>query len=252
MNNMKKLITLILLSTAFISNAQRAMFGGNNNYAAPVIHFQAPVIITNGLISNLDAGNPSSYNGSGSTWTDLTGNGNNVTLTNTGYSSVNGGGIALNTNGYGTQTLANSPFNGDFTWTTIFRFNEGIWDWIYIVDGYNGLILTVPGKPALSWGGWYNNKINANAESSLINGNYYMLTFVRSGNAISCYLQASPYGTGSSVSGNISLVSPLIGKGPNGEAWPNGIVNLILIYDRALTQNEIAQNYIAYSARFGF
>jgi hypothetical protein len=209
--------------------------------------------VTSNLIANLDAGNSSSYNGTGNTWTDLTGNGNNVTLSNTGYSTVNGGGIALNTNGYGTQTLASPPFNGDFTWSTIFRFNDGMWDWIYNVGGYNGLILTVPGKPGFSWGGWYNNKIDANAESSLTNGNYYMLTFVRSGNAISCYLQASPYGVGSSVSGNISLVSPLIGKAPDGSApWPNGIVNLILLYNRALTQSEITQNYNTYAARFGF
>lgn len=209
--------------------------------------------VTSNLIANLDAGNSSSYSGTGNTWTDLTGNGNNVTLTNTGYSSVNGGGIALNTNGYGTQTLGSSPFNSDFTWSTIFRYNDGMWDWIYNVGGYNGLILTVPGKPGFSWGGWYNNKIDANAESSLTNGNYYMLTFVRSGNAISCYLQASPYGIGSNVSGNISLVSPLIGKGPDGNApWPNGIVNLILLYNRALTQSEITQNYNTYAARFGF
>ena len=79
-----------------------------------------------------------------------------------------------------------------------------------------------------------------------------MLTFVRSGNVISCYLQSSPYGIGSSVSGNISLVSPLIGKGPGGEAWANGIVNLILLYNRALTPSEITQNYNTYASRFGF
>ena len=208
--------------------------------------------VTSNLIANLDAGNNSSYNGSGNIWTDLTGNGNNVSLSNTGYSSVNGGGIALNTNGYGTQTLTNSPFNGDFTWSTIFKYNDGNWDWIYNVGGYNGLVLTALGKPALSWGGWFNNKIDGSAEASLTNGNYYMLTFVRSGNAISCYLQASPYGVGSNVSGNISLVSPLIGKGPGGEAWQNGIVNLILLYNRALTQSEITQNYNTYAARFGF
>jgi uncharacterized protein (TIGR02145 family) len=208
--------------------------------------------VTSNLIANLDAGNSSSYNGSGNTWTDLTGNGNNVALTNTGYSTVNGGGIALNTNGYGTQTLSSPPFNGDFTWSTIFKYNDGNWDWIYNVGGYNGLVLTALGKPALSWGGWFNNKIDAGAEATLTNGNYYMLTFVRTGNAISCYLQASPYGVGSNVSGNISLVSPLIGKGPGGEAWQNGIVNLILLYNRALTQSEITQNYNTYAARFGF
>ena len=233
-------------STTTLSNNDQI-----NIRATPAI--VSATTVTSNLIANLDAGNSSSYNGTGNTWTDLTGNGNNVTLSNTGYSTVNGGGIALNTNGYGTQTLASPPFNSDFTWSTIFRFNDGMWDWLYNVGGYNGLILTVPGKPGFSWGGWYNNKIDANAESSLTNGNYYMLTFVRSGNAISCYLQASPYGVGSSVSGNISLVSPLIGKAPDGSApWPNGIVNLILLYNRALTQSEIIQNYNTYASRFGF
>ena len=37
-------------------------------------------IVTTGLILNLDAGNPSSYSGSGTTWTDLTGNGYNAEL----------------------------------------------------------------------------------------------------------------------------------------------------------------------------
>jgi Concanavalin A-like lectin/glucanases superfamily len=232
-------------STTTLSNNDQI-----NVKATPAI--VSAITVTSNLIANLDAGNSSSYSGTGNTWTDLTGNGNNVTLSNTGYSSVNGGGIALNATGYGTQTLASPPFNGDFTWSTIFRFNDGIWDWLYNVGGYNGLILTAPGKPGFSWGGWYNNKIDGSAESSLTDGNYYMLTFVRSGNAISCYLQASPYGIGSNVSGNISLVSPTIGKGPGGEAWPNGIVNLILLYNRALTQSEITQNYNTYAARFGF
>ena len=87
---MKKLLTISLLLFASIANAQQSFFRTNNNYVVPVISFAAPVIITNGLVFNLDAGNPSSYNGSGNTWTDLTGNGNNVTLTNTGYSLVNG------------------------------------------------------------------------------------------------------------------------------------------------------------------
>ena len=34
-------------------------------------------IVTSGLVLNLDAGNTASYPGSGTTWTDLSGNGNN-------------------------------------------------------------------------------------------------------------------------------------------------------------------------------
>ena len=45
-------------------------------------------IVTNGLVLSLDAGVSSSYPGTGTTWTDLSGNGNNGTLVNgVGYNS---------------------------------------------------------------------------------------------------------------------------------------------------------------------
>lgn len=49
-------------------------------------------IVTSDLVLYLDAGISTSYPGSGTTWTDLTGNGNNFTLYNgVGYSTENGG-----------------------------------------------------------------------------------------------------------------------------------------------------------------
>ncbi len=58
-------------------------------------------ISNSGLVLHLDAGNTASYSGSGTTWNDLSGNGSNVTLTNTTYSSDNGGSIVFNgTNAY--------------------------------------------------------------------------------------------------------------------------------------------------------
>ena len=85
---MKKLFTLLLLFSAFNSNAQRTMFGGNNNYVVPVVPFQAPPIVTNGLLLNLDAANPASYSGSGTTWSDLSGNNNHGTLRANGSGSL--------------------------------------------------------------------------------------------------------------------------------------------------------------------
>ena len=48
-------------------------------------------IIGNGLIAELDSAHASSYPGTGSVWTDLTGNGHNATLSGSTYSSNNGG-----------------------------------------------------------------------------------------------------------------------------------------------------------------
>jgi hypothetical protein len=58
--------------------------------------FSGPEIPNNGLVLHLDAANPRSYPGSGTTWTDLSGNGNNATLINgVGYSGNNKGTLAF-------------------------------------------------------------------------------------------------------------------------------------------------------------
>jgi hypothetical protein len=71
---MKNILTLLLLLSAFTSNAQRTLFGSNNNYAEPAT---PPTMVTNGLILNLNA---NSYSGSGTTWTDLSTQNNSATL----------------------------------------------------------------------------------------------------------------------------------------------------------------------------
>lgn len=49
----------------------------------------SPRIVTDNLTMYLDAGNPKSYSGSGTTWYDLTKNANNGTLVRTTYSAAN-------------------------------------------------------------------------------------------------------------------------------------------------------------------
>jgi hypothetical protein len=56
----------------------------------------SPSIITQNLVLCLDAGNPKSYPGSGTAWTDLSGNGNTGTLVNgVGYNSGNLGSLVF-------------------------------------------------------------------------------------------------------------------------------------------------------------
>ena len=56
----------------------------------------SPKIITDGLVLCLDAGDGKSYSGSGTTWTDRSGNGYNGTLTNgPTFDSSNGGNIVF-------------------------------------------------------------------------------------------------------------------------------------------------------------
>ena len=70
---------------------------------------RGPKIVTNGLVLYLDAANKKSYPGSGTTWTDLSGNNNTGTLTNgPTFDSNNGGSIVFDgTNDYVSNTMSN-------------------------------------------------------------------------------------------------------------------------------------------------
>ena len=69
-------------------------------------------IITNGLVLCLDAADRNSYPGSGTTWTDLSGNGNNGTLVNgVGFDSANGGSLVFD----GVNDYCNLTNNSNFS-----------------------------------------------------------------------------------------------------------------------------------------
>ena len=90
---MKKLFIVFFLFVVLVCNAQRKLFHANNYFITQPL---PPSMVTNGLVLNLDAGNTSSYIGSGTTWTDLTNSGNNGTLTNGPlFNSGNGGNIVF-------------------------------------------------------------------------------------------------------------------------------------------------------------
>ena len=58
-------------------------------------------IVQSNLVMNLDAGNSSSYSGSGSVWVDLSGNGNDGTLINNpSYSNSSGGSLVFDGSNY--------------------------------------------------------------------------------------------------------------------------------------------------------
>ena len=80
----------------------------------------SPSLITSGLILCLDAANLRSYPGSGTTWSDLSGNGLNATISNSPtYTTSNGGILTYSGSVAGaTATGTSSLFNvgtGDFT-----------------------------------------------------------------------------------------------------------------------------------------
>ena len=105
-----------------------------------------PRIVTDGLVLALDAGNPKSYPGSGTTWTDLSGNGNNGTLTNgPTYSSANGGSIVFDgVDDYAEITDSSNNFDlGGIDATLEF--------WIYIPSTSGADVIIGKGGNTTNW-----------------------------------------------------------------------------------------------------
>ena len=229
-----------------------------------------PSIITSGLILNLDAGNPLSYSGSGTTWTDLSTSANNSILTNgVGYNSSNSGSLTFDgindytvTNNnigisvssprtievwfkvsndtsrkvlcsfgnFTTEQLCNLEINSLAGANTNYPFFAG-----YSNDAY--IAQTIPINTwfclAMTYDGGYINA--SNGLKMYINGVEKTLTF-SSG--------VSPLSTG-----NTKFYVGYEGAGARNPMTGN--IGIVRVYNSALSPTHVLQNFNALKSRYG-
>jgi WD40 repeat protein len=225
--------------------------------------FHSPQISLNGLVLCLDAANIKSYSGSGTSWTDLTGKGNNATLTNgPTYSSANCGSIVFDgVNDYvNTVTATSLGINSAST-----PFTIGAWfkttgtSEYYLFDNYNGsndISLRIDGgklevylQPTVS------GIINAVQFGSGYNNNaWHNFTITWNGsNVLTAYADGVNIGINTTtLSGSFETNAAFqIGNRPvPGAGVFSGNIAQVSVYNRALTSSEIQQNYNALRGRF--
>jgi len=223
-------------------------------------------IITTGSVLYVDAGIATSYGGSGTTWTDLTTNTNNGTLTNgPTYNTGSGGSILFDGNDDYVSVSNSTSLQVADTFTinawifpnslsnrfAIFstrRFNAaGSWQ-LEVGTGSTG-----SGRIVLTGVGIFiaesvNNVITTNTWSNIC--------FVKPNNATQggiIYVN----GVSVSLSGTFPYTitnnsdEKLIGCGTNlGSFFPGRISNICL-YNRVLSATEVLQNYQSQRQRFG-
>jgi hypothetical protein len=200
-------------------------------------------------------------NTNGTTWTDLSGNGNNGTLTNgPTYSSANGGSLVFDgVNDYVTLTNASNQFDfpGDFT--------VGLW--IYPTQyhlTYQTMLDTYPGGATNGWIfttmygstpviSWYTEGSSWQPSSTAVTLNAWnYLLASRIGTNVKLYKNATEI-LSHSDSSNIRGGDLNIGVGLNG-SYGNifGRISNVQIYKgKGLTAAEISQNFNALRGRFG-
>ena len=224
----------------------------------------SPKIVTDGLVLALDAGNPKSYPGSGTTWTDLSGNGNDGTLTNgPTFDSGNGGSIVFDgTDDYVITARPNSLVTGGSIsvslwakWTTT---GTSLSDIQVLVDNNHssssaqGFVLQ--DRPDLSKSLTFSSDLSGNGAVSTFqvgDGTWHHIVATNDQITTKLYIDGSL--DAQTSEGGLATVQPNITLG----YWQftpgrllNGNIAQVSIYNRALTAAEVEQNYNALKGRY--
>ena len=225
-----------------------------------------PDVAEYGLVLSLDAANGKSYPGSGTTWTDLSGNNNTGTLTNgLTYSSNNGGAIVFD----GTNDFVTLPYLF-FSHDAGTPFSVSIWfktatSGILLGQtngsgGYVPAIYTDTNGKIRTSCFWGDSNLNQSVSTATVTDNiWHNITVTFASTSHKSYLDGILYETISktqiSYGNNYNYY---IGNG-SWTSWINiganvyftGSVGNFNFWTRELSSAEVIQNHNAYRGRFG-
>jgi len=216
-----------------------------------------PNIIEDGLVFAVDAANKKSYPGSGTTWSDLSGNGNEIELINgPTFDNANGGSIVFDgTNDFAREITYNGPvitLNGPLTLSGWFNYdNYSSNSTLGLVNGANAIQMGCRGGSGTIWkyggvalvryneppvGTWFNSTLTLEGSTAI--------SYVN-GELDSTNLSASPQTVALA-----SIVMSSYTTGGSAERFAGKLTNITL-YNRVLSSTEVLQNYNALKSRFG-
>jgi hypothetical protein len=221
-------------------------------------------IVTSGLVLNLDAGNSNSYPGSGTTWTDLSGNGNNGTLVNgVGYTSSNGGALTFDgvNDGVsvpGTNLSLNQMTISSWNYSTNYNQNGFMFEKTTngTVNTQYSLFYNATGNNAIyyrTFGLSSQDLFVDTTTAGVVNNQWNNIVATFDGSQKKIYvngvLRATQNVTGTVTQNSTGLA--YIGIYGNFGGYPfNGNIASTQLYNKALTASEIQRNYNALKGRY--
>jgi hypothetical protein len=217
-----------------------------------------PKIITDGLVLNLSAFDRNSYVSGSTTWNDVSGQGNNGTLTNgPTFNSANGGNIVFDgTNDYvGTtytaNTLNNTTQNVWYKWDGVNQIKALTYLGNSSTNGFgifihNGSSGSAGNKVGILYGGAVYNAITPNFATLTTSWAYF--TIIRTNTTTTLYVNGVLIGF-TNTTPNLGVTYEF--NYGNKIVGASGSVGSISFYNRELSFQEVLQNYNATKSRFG-
>ena len=220
-----------------------------------------PKIITEGLVLALDAANKKSYPGSGTTWFDLSGNGNHGTNANMTFETDKLGVFDFN-NSNSESTIANSDslnpvsqltleavvnFDGN---STDFIFEKGNVNTQYSIFSHGtDLVFRTVHQGVAGYDSLYGAK-----SQGITNGQYHHVLGSYNGSTKKLYIDGKEVAT-KSKTGNLVTTTPGAAVGDFGgtsTGYPfGGKIALVRVYNIGLSASQVKQNFEAIRGRFG-
>ena len=219
-----------------------------------------PKIVKDGLVLALDAANPKSYPGTGTAWADMSGNGNNGTLTNgPTYNSTNLGFFQFVTDDHvvipnSTALDTQTPTVEVWVKTNAisqngFWFEKGSVNTQYALFQEGGTI-----KWRMNIGGI--NNLSTTTATFMDTSNWYQVVGTYTSGSRKLYINGilvnSDTQTGT-IATNANGMSIGVYGGFNGSRgyYYDGNLSSCRVYNRELTSSEIQQNFQAIRGRYG-
>ena len=213
-------------------------------------------IVTSGLVLHLDAGDPASYPGSGNTWTDLSGNGNNGTLTGFSgsfYDSANGGSLVFDGgNDYAPIGTSSFPFGASAGTISLWAKTDTI------TGGFRSLVAYgTPDIPKARFMaienttyffGGYGSDITA---TGVPLNTWFNMSGVYTGTNALLYVNGALVAGPTAKTWNTVSSLATIGRQLGSTAYWDGNLSQLCVYNKALSATEVLQNYNALRGRYG-
>ena len=216
-----------------------------------------PSAVRNGLLICVDPANISSYSGTGFTARGLV-SGIGATLVNgIGFSSSNSGTFILDgTNDFINGDITSNDLSGDLSAEVWFNLSATAGDWVRVIgkgDGSNrsfGFWYNTPGSVFLYQRYGASGNVGSVYGISIQTNTWYHVIVTSSGSTHKLYLNGVDVQTQTGAGPFFSSSSTL--KVGHGEihTYHNGRIGLYRIYNRALTAQEVLQNYNATKKRY--
>ena len=224
----------------------------------PGVTISSNSVVTTGLQLYIDAGQTTSYSGSGTAWNDISGNGNNGTLVSSPTFTSAGASSYFSFGSAGSQRTSFTYQTPVQTAATAFTWN--IWTYptanqdSYVLMGYRGTTPLQFYKLTTQKFEMYPAEVFQLFTLNVWQNICVIYDGTQSGtNNMKMYVNGTQVGSRDADQPDLSpsAMPFYVGGDPIAGEYATARIAQVLVYNRALTTDEISQNYNAVRGRYG-